>query len=418
MKILIHDYAGHPFQVGLSRELAYRGHCVTHAFFADDPGPKGALAREAGDPDTLQFIGFGVPGGYEKTNFIARRFKDVAYGRIVAEHVRASDYDVVISGNTPTEAQEKIVAACGEKDSRFVLWIQDFYSIAASRILSRKIPVAGQMIGWYYRWLERRQLAKSDGIVIITEAFRALATRWGGDPAKVSRIENWGAIGNIEVRPKANDWARTQGIENDFVFLYSGTLALKHNPAFLSGIAKLRLPGVKVVVVGQGVGIDHLQKEKVEGGLDNLVVLPLQPFSELSNVLASADVLVSVVEAEAGQFSVPSKVQSYLCAERPILLAAPAANLAAMVVKRESAGVVVEPNDLDGFLASTRRLVERRPEDAELGRNGRAFAMREYDIARVADRFEEVIRAATERGRHPATTPIGGEIEAGIPGKG
>jgi len=31
MRLLIHDYAGHPFQVQLSRELARRGHSVTHA---------------------------------------------------------------------------------------------------------------------------------------------------------------------------------------------------------------------------------------------------------------------------------------------------------------------------------------------------------------------------------------------------
>ena len=403
MKILIHDYAGHPFQVELSRELARRGHWVTHAFFADDPGPKGALARVDGDSERLNFVGFHVPGGYEKTNFVARRFKDLTYGRVVADHIRTAGYDVVFSGNTPTEAQEKILKACHQQGTRFVLWIQDFYSIAASRILSRKMPGIGHAVGFYYRWLERRQLAESDGIVIITDAFRPLATEWGGDPGKVRLIENWGAIDNIDVGEKDNAWARTHGLENAFVFLYSGTLALKHNPGLLSALAKRRLPGVKVVVVAQGVGVDQLRKEKEEAGLDNLLILPLQPFSEVSKVLASADVLVSVVEAEAGQFSVPSKVQSYLCAQRPILLAAPAANLAAAVVRREQAGLVVEPEDLEGFLAAAARLTERRPEDAGFGANGRAFAVREYDIRRVADRFEEASRAALSGAPQGAT---------------
>lgn len=401
---MIHDYAGHPFQAELSRELGRRGHRVTHAYFADDPGPKGALTRTQDDPESLDFVGFHVAGGYEKTNFVARRFKDIAYGRTVAEHIRAADYDVVISGNTPTEAQEKILAACRDKGSRFVLWIQDFYSIAASRILSRKLPGIGQLVGHYYRWLERRQLAHSDGIVIITEAFRPLATEWGGDADKVSLIENWGAIDNIDVREKNNPWATAHGLDNATVFLYAGTLALKHNPTFLLELAKRRLPGTKVVVVGQGVGVDQLRKQKEEESLDNLILLPLQPFAEISNVLASADVLVSVVEAEAGQFSVPSKIQSYLCARRPILLAAPAANLAAMVVEREKAGFVVESDDLQGFLAAAERLAERRPEDAQLGANGRAFAEREYDIRRVADRFEQVFRAALH---HPQSAAAG-----------
>mgnify|MGYP001767275212 CR=1 FL=1 len=51
-----------------------------HAFFADDPGPKGTLVRRDDDPVTLDFMGFTVPGGYEKANFVARRFKVSSMG--------------------------------------------------------------------------------------------------------------------------------------------------------------------------------------------------------------------------------------------------------------------------------------------------------------------------------------------------
>ena len=34
MKIIVHDYAGHPFQVQLSRRLASRGHEVLHLYCA------------------------------------------------------------------------------------------------------------------------------------------------------------------------------------------------------------------------------------------------------------------------------------------------------------------------------------------------------------------------------------------------
>ena len=53
MKIFVHDYAGHPFQVDLSRELAVRGHEVNHAYFHGDLGPKGRLERSSVDPDRL-----------------------------------------------------------------------------------------------------------------------------------------------------------------------------------------------------------------------------------------------------------------------------------------------------------------------------------------------------------------------------
>ena len=56
MKIAIHDYVGHPFQVHLSRNLAQRGHDVFHIYCVDHPGPKAAFAR-ADDSPALNFVG-------------------------------------------------------------------------------------------------------------------------------------------------------------------------------------------------------------------------------------------------------------------------------------------------------------------------------------------------------------------------
>jgi colanic acid biosynthesis glycosyl transferase WcaI len=400
MKLLLHDYAGHVFPIDLSRQLATRGHQVIHGFFGGDPGPKGALARREGDPATLSFEAFQIKGSYEKGNFIKRRFKDIEYGQAVARHIEQAKYDLVISGNTPTEAQEHIIAACQKVGSRFVFWIQDFYSVAVSRILTSKIPIIGNLVGNYYRFLERRQLRKADGIVIITEAFRELANVWGGEASKVSCIENWGPITEISVGKKDNAWSREHGIENSFVFLYSGTLGLKHNPDFLIELARQHLPNVKIVAVAQGLGCKRVSEAIKLQSLSNLILLPLQPISRLSEVLASSDVLVALLEADAGEFSVPSKVQSYLCASRPVLLAAPKANLATVVVTREGAGIAVEPDDISGFIAAARKFVEGSADSRTMAQNGRAFAERAYRINEVTNRFEEVFRAAIDRNRN------------------
>jgi glycosyltransferase involved in cell wall biosynthesis len=117
----------------------------------------------------------------------------------------------------------------------------------------------------------------------------------------------------------------------------------------------------------------------------------VQPIERLREVLATADVAVSVIEPDAGTFSVPSKVQSYLCAGRAVLLAAPAANLAARVVRAQGAGVVVAP---EGFVAAAQRLQADVAARIAMGARGRAYAERTYDVERVADRFEEVLEAA------------------------
>ena len=66
MRILVHDYAGHPFQVHLSRQLAFRGHDVLHAYFSENPGPKASFKQPAGEASRLRFQGITIGKGYDK----------------------------------------------------------------------------------------------------------------------------------------------------------------------------------------------------------------------------------------------------------------------------------------------------------------------------------------------------------------
>jgi glycosyltransferase involved in cell wall biosynthesis len=120
-------------------------------------------------------------------------------------------------------------------------------------------------------------------------------------------------------------------------------------------------------------------------------LLPIQPAQYLADVLATADVLLATIEPDAGTFAVPSKVLSYLCAGRPILLAAPKENLAARIVERTNAGMVVDPADATGFMAAAKRLRDDPQLSAKLGANGRAYAERMFDMRQITDKFERVM---------------------------
>ena len=399
--IFLHDYAGHPFQAELSRELARRGHAVTHGFFAADTGPKGVLERVADDPETLRFAPIDIGAPYSKASFVKRRFQDVAYGRAAAAAIIAARPEIVISGNTPTEAQDHVLRAARQTGARFIYWCQDFYSIAVSKILSRKLPVVGAGIGLYYTALERAQMRDADGVILITEDFAPQARAWGVAEEKLHVIPNWGAIDQIPLLPKTNPWASEHGLTDKFVFMYTGTLGLKHNPALLADLARRYRndPRVRVVVVAAGVGVAALEAAKAAESLDNLILLGLQPFERFAEVLASADVLAAVIERDAGVFSVPSKVLSYLCAGRPVLLAAPRENLAARNVRAQACGTVVEPEDNAAWIAAADAMFGDAQTRQRMGAAARAYAEQHFVLGNVGDRFEQVIAAA----RH--TTP-------------
>lgn len=395
MKILVHDYAGHAFPVPLSRALAARGHEVAHAFASTLQTPRGELRRRDGDPAGLSFHEIPMDAEYPKYkySFVRRRSMEIGYGRAAAAFIRSWKPDITISGNTPTETQEPISRAAIENGGRFYYWVQDFYSLAVDKLLRKKIPVAGAWIGSYYKLLERRQFDRSSAVVAITGDFTPILREEFGVPeSKVAVIPNWAVLESLPVRPKDNPWSRRMGLHDKFVFLYSGTLGMKHNPALLLELARTHRtnPDVRVVVVSEGIGSEWLKKEGA--GLGNLLLLPYQDFAELPDMLASGDVLVSVLEEDAGIFSVPSKVLSYLCAGRAILLAVPPVNLAARIVSDHEAGLTVPPADMAGFLAAAAALSGDPVDRARRGDNARRYAEATFEIEATTRKFEAVFQ--------------------------
>ena len=172
---------------------------------------------------------------------------------------------------------------------------------------------------------------------------------------------------------------------------------MKHNPALLLELARtLDQTGGELIVVSEGSGVEWLAAEAAAAGIKSLKCKGFQPFESLPNVLGSADVLVAILEADAGVFSVPSKVLSYFCAGRAVLLAVPKENLAAKIVDESGAGLVVEPSDVAGFCAAARQLIDSSQRREECGQAARHYAETHFDINRIADRFESILAARGE----------------------
>jgi glycosyltransferase involved in cell wall biosynthesis len=211
------------------------------------------------------------------------------------------------------------------------------------------------------------------------------------------------------VRPKRNAWSDANGLADKFVYLYSGTLGLKHNPALLLELARRYRhdDAVRIVVVSEGLGADWLRAQTATDPLPHLIQMNFQPFATLADMVGTADVLVGVLEEAAAVFSVPSKVLTYLCAERPILLAAPAVNLATRTVARQHAGITCEPTDTAAFLEAADRLYRDPVLRAALGREGRAYAERTFRIEEIVDRFETLLGVAAggNEGAPHSTSP-------------
>jgi len=410
MRIFVNEFCGHAFQIELSRELARRGHQVLHVYFADNHStPKGPTSAEVSG---LTIEGLHITRAFAKHSLLTRRQADLEYGRVTAERLERFRPDVVISANMPLDAQNLLQKAAHAHKARFVFWLQDVYSVAARFVLQKKARLLASLGGAYFERLEKRLLHHSDAVICIAPGFADFVQRWGVPEEKIAVIPNWAPLEEVVPLPRDNAWARENGVADKFCFMYSGTLGMKHRPELLLALAKrLEATGnARLVVIAGGAGADWLAAHKHEVSSGALTLLPFQPYERIAEVLASSDVLITLLDSEAGAFAVPSKTLSYLCAGRALIVAAPAENEAARVVERAGAGFVVSPDDPAGFIAAAERLLADPQRVSRFGVQGRAWAEAHFSISAIADRFLSVLSSAAPA---PVAAPAEAKLASG-----
>lgn len=351
---------------------------------------RGALAPRPDDPASLRIVDVS-DAPFERYSPVRRLRGELRYGRRGADLVRELRPDVVISANTPLLSQARLWRAAGAVGARRVYWVQDFLGSGTRAVLARRSALAGALVGAPLERLETALLRRSDHAIVIADDFVAELERRRLD-LPTSVIENWTPIHEVTLRPKATDWSTAQGLDATDVVLYSGTLGLKHDPEHLVALAQgLEGSGAVVLVVTEGAGRAHLEARRAELGLRSLRLLDFVDYDLLPDVLGAADVCVVLLEQEAGTFSVPSKVLSYLAAGRPIVAAMPGENLAARLIERVGAGIVVAPGDHGGLTVAAKELLADPGRREAMARDARAYAEAAFDAEVVADRVEALL---------------------------
>ena len=411
-RIVVHDYSGHPGQAQLSRALARRGYDVIHQHCPSYATGKGSLHLEPGDPPTLAFEECLMDGTFARYSAWTRIRQELAYGRAVSRRIVDADPAVVVLSNVPLLAHAVVARRLARRGIPMVFWHQDIYSEAIGNAARARLPVFGRGVAVLADRIERAVARRSHGVVAISPTFLERLTAWGvADRTTV--VPNWAPIEELPLRDADNSWSRRMGLTGHPVVLYSGTLGLKHDPSILALIsAQLRVshPDAKVVVISEGKGRAWLEQWKRDQLADNLVLLDYQPYEDLPDVMASADLLVAILEPDASRFSVPSKVLTYLCANRAIVGVLPPNNSVAEVLRTHAAGRVVDPARRSEVAAEVAELLNEEKACQAMGAAGRRYAEATFSPERAADRFVDVFG---EHVAEPAAVPA--PVAAPIP---
>jgi colanic acid biosynthesis glycosyl transferase WcaI len=393
LRIVVHDYSGHPGQVQLSRALTRRGHRVIHQHCPSYVTGKGAVEPQLGDPDGLRFEPCPMKSEFNRYSVIHRVVQELRYGAKVGRLIGRDAPDVAIVSNVPLLAHAVLSVSLRIKRIPMIFWHQDIYSSAIGAAAIRKLPTLGPLIAWAADRVERAIARSSAAVVAISPIFMDKLTSWGV-AERTTVIPNWAPLNELPQHDRQNAWSERMGLSEVPVVLYSGTLGLKHDPsilALLSTRLEVTHPEAKVVVVSEGRGREWLETWKGEHNADNLLLLDYQTYEELPMMMASADVLVAILEPDASKYSVPSKVLTYLCSGRAILGVIPRDNSVAEILWGNGAGLVADPSQREKIADAAVALLDDEMYRRQLGKAGRYYAEREFSPDHAAEQFEGIV---------------------------
>ena len=241
-----------------------------------------------------------------------------------------------------------------------IFWVMDInpdQAVAMKKVASGN-PLSA-LLAWCNRWVLRHAAA-----TITLDRF--MAARLGAKTT-MNRppivIPPWPLTGVPKAKPpEVSHFRAAQGWQGRFVVMFSGN----HSPAhpldtILHAARELETDErFLFAFVGGGIGKEGVQ-QAINDGARNIVSLPYQPFEQLEDTLAAADVHLVAMGTEMVGIVHPCKLYGAMAVGRPILLLGPENSHAGEAIQATACGRQVDHGDVAGAVAVLQALADLSP---------------------------------------------------------
>lgn len=262
------------------------------------------------------------------------------------------------------------------KKARLALWVQDLWpeSLKATGFISN--PHALKAVGWLVKVIYR----SCDILLVQSRAFFEPVSRYA-DPRKIIYYPNSiDAHPSMAAAPIPSELGEL--LDQHFCVVFAGNLGTAQAlDTLVEAAVQLRDdPHVRLVLVGSGSRLAWLQSQQQALGLKNLILAGRFAPQAMPTIFEkSSALLVSLNDNEAFAQTVPSKIQAYLAAGRPIL--ASINGEGARVVLEAGAGLTSVAEEVLPLVENIRRLqtLDVAERDA-MGKSGRDYFEANFDM--------------------------------------
>lgn len=306
--------------------------------------------------------------------------------------IRNKDIDVIlVYAPSPITSVIPAIFVKWLKKAHLAIWVQDLWpeSLAATGHVRNRLALT--LVGWLVNWIYRC----TDTLLIQSRAFQASIEK-RADPHKIVYYPN------SMHRPDCTITTQTrpselliQQLDTSFSIVFAGNLGKAQSLQTIVEAAKQLqdLPDVRFFFVGSGSMSDWLAEQQSRYNLANVVIAGRYPMETMPEIYARADaLLVTLTATEIFSLTVPSKIQAYLAAGKPIIAAVDGEG--ARIVREANAGLASPAEDVKSLVESIRQMYAMSPEErAQRGQSGYDYFNRHFEMEAQAKNLVDILTA-------------------------
>lgn len=303
--------------------------------------------------------------------------------------LRKSEFDaILVFAPSPITQAISAIPLKWLKKAKLVLWVQDLWPESLSATGFVKNPHLLKAVGWMVRAIYRH----CDTLLVQSHAFVEPVARYA-EREKIQYYPN-----SLDVRPPKLvvpiPAELSDLLEKHFCVVFAGNLGTAQAlETIVQAAVHLRDdPQIRLVLVGSGSRLAWLKAQQQAHGLENLVMPGRFPMEAMSQIFErSCALLVSLNNEEAFAQTVPSKIQAYLAAGRPIIACLNGEG--ARVVSEAGAGLASPAEQVLPLVANIRCMKALGgAERAAMGRSGKAYFDANYEMTAQVTRLVELLQ--------------------------
>lgn len=282
---------------------------------------------------------------------------------------------VLVYGVSPLLQALSGVVLSSIKKAPLVVWVQDLWpeSLSATGYIANRAVL--KMVSAVVRSIYRSAAM----ILIQSAAFRARVEALCDNPNKIVYYPNLYQAPPTDAATAGNS-ELADALRRKFSVVFAGNIGTAQDPETILQAARLlkSVENIRIVLVGSGSREKWLAESVTDEGLENLVLAGRVPSSHIPHIFEAASaLLVTLAPQPIFGLTIPSRVQAYLAAGRPVVGALDGEP--ARIIAEARAGICVPAGNAEALAGAILQLHAMSDVERDtMGERGKAYFERNF----------------------------------------